>query len=110
VRERVKSDTATHTEVALAEARPVLIDDRLALRLRAHQNPEREVLESRVTREFAAFVSLMSPEHKAVLALHYYAGLELRDIAKYFRVPESRVGQMHIKAIMAVRDFLAYRQ
>ena len=43
---------------------------------------------------------------KQVLALYYYEGLRLREIAEAFGVTESRICQVHAQAILAIKSFL----
>jgi len=44
---------------------------------------------------------------KKVLALYYYEGLRLREIAEAFGFCESHICQTHAKAVLAIRAFLA---
>jgi RNA polymerase sigma factor FliA len=41
-----------------------------------------------------------------VLALYYYEGLRLREIAEAFGLTESRICQIHAQAILAIRSFV----
>ena len=43
---------------------------------------------------------------RKVLALYYFEGLRLRDIASAFGLTESRVCQIHAQAILAIKGFL----
>lgn len=43
---------------------------------------------------------------KKVLALYYFEGLRLREIAEAFGVTESRISQIHSQAVIAIRAFL----
>lgn len=43
---------------------------------------------------------------RKVLALYYFEDLRLREIAEVFGVTESRICQIHTKAILAIRNFL----
>ena len=43
---------------------------------------------------------------RKVLALYYFEDLRLREIAEVFGVTESRICQIHTKAIMAIRTYL----
>jgi RNA polymerase sigma factor for flagellar operon FliA len=61
-------------------------------------------------RELAALVvrrlsHLPEPQRK-VLALYYFEGLRLREIAEAFGVTESRISQIHSQAVIAIRAYL----
>jgi len=43
---------------------------------------------------------------RKVLALYYFEDMRLREIAEVFGVTESRICQIHAKAILAIRSFL----
>jgi RNA polymerase sigma factor FliA len=44
---------------------------------------------------------------RKVLALYYYEGLRLREIAEAFGLTESRICQIHTQAILAIRAFVS---
>lgn len=41
-------------------------------------------------------------EEQVVLALHYYGGLQLQEVAKAMGISESRASQLHAKAVLTV--------
>jgi RNA polymerase sigma factor for flagellar operon FliA len=43
---------------------------------------------------------------RKVLALYYFEGLRLREIAEAFGVTESRICQVHSQAILAIKGWL----
>lgn len=43
---------------------------------------------------------------QTVLALHYYLGVELKEIARVLELPDSLVGQLHTEAVLAVHGAL----
>jgi RNA polymerase sigma factor FliA len=43
---------------------------------------------------------------RKVLALYYYEGLRLREIAEACGLTESRICQIHTQAILAIRSFV----
>jgi len=49
-------------------------------------------------------------KEKKVLVLYYYENLTLRDIGKILEVTESRVSQLHTKAILRLRAKLSNRR
>ena len=44
---------------------------------------------------------------KLVIALYYYENLTLREIGEVLRVTESRVSQLHTKAVLGLRSHLS---
>lgn len=103
---RTRYKNGDQSVVAQVEARPVLIDDNLALKLRSPFSPESETMDRALPQALAAFIQTLPIDQRTVLALHYFAGLEIKEIAVYFGVPDSRVGQMHIKAVLAVHEHM----
>ena len=61
-------------------------------------------------RELAALIAQriqqLPEQQRKVLALYYYEGLRLREIAAAFRLTESRICQIHAQAILAIKSFL----
>lgn len=89
---------------AQVEKKPVFIDDAIAATLKQEGSIEAFAADHIVAMTVARAVAALPPEHRAVMALHYFAGVELKDIAQYFGVPSSRVGKMHIVGVLAVYD------
>jgi len=56
-----------------------------------------------------AAVSQMAEREKKVLTLYYYEGLTLAEIGEILGVTESRVCQIHTKAVLQLRAKLADR-
>lgn len=53
----------------------------------------------------AATVSVIQslpPEEQAVIALHYYRGLQLQQVARTLGITESRASQLHAQAVLAI--------
>lgn len=77
-----------------------LEDDRIA-------RPE-EALENEQLKSFLAEKIYALPEREQVLlALYYYEGLTLSEIGQVLNVTESRISQLHTKAMMQLRSTLA---
>jgi RNA polymerase sigma factor for flagellar operon FliA len=52
--------------------------------------------------EVVEVIASLSVVHQVVLALHYFSGLELRDVAKKLTITESRASHLHTEAVLAV--------
>jgi RNA polymerase sigma factor for flagellar operon FliA len=53
-----------------------------------------------------ATINELPDKEKKILILYYYEDLTLRDIGKVLDVTESRVSQLHTKAILRLRSKL----
>lgn len=60
-----------------------------------------------IKRSLARVIRALDERETVVLALYYYEGLTLAQIGRALRVTESRVCQLHTRAIMAIRNGLA---
>jgi len=49
-------------------------------------------------------IRTLSRSEQAVLALHYFNGLQLQQVAKALGVPDSRASQLHASAVLAVHQ------
>lgn|SRR5574341_44823 len=85
-----------------------------------HQIPRVETLEANTTddnilhnlekQELKAFLAqaldLISEQERLVLALYYYEELTLKEIGEVMNISESRVSQIHTKAIVKLRGMI----
>jgi len=70
------------------------------------ENPV-ESFESEETREILAdAIERLSERERTVVALYYYEGLSLKEIGQVLGVTESRVSQLHTKAVLRLRGKL----
>ena len=51
-------------------------------------------------------INELPDKEKKILILYYYEDLTLKDIGRVLKVTESRVSQLHTKAILRVRSKL----
>jgi RNA polymerase sigma factor FliA len=49
-------------------------------------------------------IAMLPEREKLVIALYYYENLTLREIGEVLGVTESRVSQMHTKAVLRLRS------
>jgi RNA polymerase sigma factor for flagellar operon FliA len=68
--------------------------------------PDQQVVERESVEELAAAIDQLSEREQLVLALYYHEDLTLREIGHVLNVSESRVSQIHTKAIMTLRNRL----
>jgi RNA polymerase sigma factor for flagellar operon FliA len=69
-------------------------------------NPDRIVEKEDVKRVIVEAINELPEKEKKVLVLYYYEDLTLKEIGQILDVTESRVSQLHTKAIMRLRSRL----
>jgi RNA polymerase sigma factor FliA len=70
-------------------------------------DPEQLVDQSELRNRIADAISALPEREKLVVALYYYENLTLREIGEVLGVTESRVSQLHTKAMLRLRSKLA---
>ncbi|MCT8976092.1 FliA/WhiG family RNA polymerase sigma factor [Clostridium sp. CX1] len=66
-------------------------------------SPEKTLEEKEELEYLAKALDLLNEKDKTVLSLYYYEGLTLKEIGKVLTVSESRVCQLHSRAIVNLR-------
>jgi RNA polymerase sigma factor for flagellar operon FliA len=69
-------------------------------------SPEAVVDQGEVRDRIATAISALPEREKLVIALYYYENLTLREIGEVLGVTESRVSQLHTKAVLRLRSKL----
>jgi RNA polymerase sigma factor for flagellar operon FliA len=67
-------------------------------------DPEREAQASDLKDRLADAIRSLPERERVVVALYYYENLTLREIGEVLGVTESRVSQLHTKAVLALRS------
>jgi len=70
-------------------------------------NPEALVDQGELRDRIADAIAALPEREKLVIALYYYENLTLREIGEVLGVTESRVSQLHTKAVLRLRGKLA---
>ena len=70
------------------------------------ENPVDGVSRREMTRLIAERLEELPEMQRKVLALYYFEGLRLREIAEAFGLTESRICQIHAQAILSIRVYL----
>lgn len=68
--------------------------------------PEDVVEEAELKEKLAESLSLLTEKERKVIELYYYEDLTLKEISKVLDVSESRVSQLHTKALLKMRKKL----
>jgi RNA polymerase sigma factor for flagellar operon FliA len=69
-------------------------------------NPDVMVEKDEIRRVIVEAINELPEKEKKILVLYYYEDLTLKDIGKVLEVTESRVSQLHTKAILRLRSKL----
>ncbi len=67
---------------------------------------DKSLLDEELKQQLAAAIDHLTEKERLVIALYYYEGLTLKEIGSILEVSESRVCQIHSKAIGALRSRL----
>ena len=70
-------------------------------------DPQRNLTEAELREAIAEAIANLPEREKIVVTLYYYEELTLREIGDVLGVTESRVSQLHTKAILRLRGHLA---
>jgi RNA polymerase sigma factor for flagellar operon FliA len=73
---------------------------------RAAPDPQAVVDQSELRDRIADAIAALPEREKLVIALYYYENLTLREIGEVLGVTESRVSQLHTKAVLRLRSKL----
>ena len=71
-----------------------------------HNEPESELLKSEAGEMIASAIEKLTEKERIVVTLYYYEELTLKEISKILKVTESRVSQIHSKAIFKLKNRL----
>lgn len=74
------------------------------------REPERQALWNQLRQELARAIGRLPEKEKLVVALYYYEELTLKEIGAVLEVTESRVCQLHGRALMRLRGSLARKK
>ncbi|MGQ9778468.1 MAG: RNA polymerase sigma factor WhiG [Bacillota bacterium] len=70
-------------------------------------DPIRLVEMEEIKRELAEAIAKLPERERLVVALYYYEGLTLKEIGEILQISESRVSQIHTKAVLRLRGRLS---
>jgi RNA polymerase sigma factor for flagellar operon FliA len=65
--------------------------------------PENVVEEEELKEKLVESLALLTEKERRVIELYYYEDLTLKEISKVLDVSESRVSQLHTKALIKMR-------
>jgi RNA polymerase sigma factor for flagellar operon FliA len=68
------------------------------------EDPQESLASSEVKDRLTEAISLLPEREQLVVALYYYENLTLREIGEVLGVTESRVSQLHTKAVMRLKS------
>jgi RNA polymerase sigma factor FliA len=98
------------TVVALDELWSVSDGDQVSLLDTLHDedapDPQQVLAEAELKERLADAIANLPEREKLVIALYYYENLTLREIGEVLGVTESRVSQLHTKAVLRLKSRL----
>lgn len=71
-----------------------------------YEQPEKLVEKTELTGKISEALELLTEKEKQVVMLYYYEEMTLKEISSVLSVSESRVSQLHTKALMKMRKSL----
>lgn len=71
-----------------------------------YEGPEKTVERNELKKLLLEAIGTLTEKEKKVVMLYYYEDLNLKEISRVLEVSESRVSQLHSKAIMKLRNRL----
>jgi RNA polymerase sigma factor FliA len=72
----------------------------------SQENPVEGASKRELTRLIADRLEELPEMQRKVLALYYFEGLRLREIAEAYHLTESRICQIHAQAILSIKSYL----
>ena len=70
------------------------------------EQPEEKVSREELSRKLKDALDLLTEKEKKVIVLYYYVDLTLKEISEVMSVSESRVSQLHTKALKKMRKVM----
>lgn len=67
-------------------------------------SPEESAIKNDTLRELEVAIEKLSERDKIIINLYYYEGLTYKEIGEILKISESRVSQIHSKAIVKMRN------
>lgn len=80
----------------------------LAEVLTAYEDPYKELMEREQMRALQQAIESLSEREQRVIQLYYYEGLTFKEIGQVLGISESRVYQLHTRAIARMREQLCH--
>ena len=66
-------------------------------------SPENRILKEELKTQLTEALSMLTEKEKTVVLLYYYEDLTLKEISRVMEVSESRISQLHSKALTKMR-------
>ncbi len=72
-----------------------------------NENPQKKIKKKEIKKELLKILKELNEKEKMVISLYYYDEITLKEIGKAMDISESRVSQIHSKAVLKLRAKLA---
>ncbi len=70
------------------------------------KTPENTYMKEELRENLAAAIDTLNYQERTLISLYYYEGIKLKEIAYVFDLTESRICQIHLKAISKIKKYL----
>lgn len=71
------------------------------------EQPDKKVEKDEMTKVISDALALLTEKERQVVSLYYYEELTLKEISRVLNVSESRVSQLHTKALLKLKNNLS---
>lgn len=99
------SEQEIRTVLAASNRRPVSLE--AAGDMADDNSVESDHSTTALLEKMVRYIRTLPVISQVVLSLHYYRGMELREIASELDITESRASQLHTTAVLGIRDLLS---
>lgn len=72
--------------------------------------PDQEYEKKEIAREITGALNTLSPDHRAVLIMHYHEDLTFNEIADIMKKPMNTVKSWHRRALAKIKKLLVHRK
>lgn len=100
------SEDEIRTVLAAVNRRPVSLE--AAGDVAAGGSVESDHSTTALLEKMTRYIQTLPVISQVVISLHYYKGMELREIANELEITESRASQLHTSAVIEIRELLAH--
>ena len=73
-------------------------------------SPEQDYENKELKKELAEIIDRLTPNEKMVISLYYFDELNQKEISNVMNLSESRVSQLHSRALIKIKSHISKRK